>query len=368
MKKKKYLKKFCSLLLVTMFVISGCSAAENENSENGTSKDTEISDVVAESGEEGNTSGYQKALFDRTKVDGKMACYFIGSSGAYRYYGATSHAGDGVLFIAPDGTTLLYDCNTPNNAPYIVHVLQQLGIEKIDYFVNSHPHIDHMGGFSIIARYFEIGQVYTPPAEKEYNGSTYNPNLVVIKTKLEEKGIPHSYLIEGDSFKLGNDVNVQVFNPPADFDYDNVDLNECSLLLKFTYGESSYLVGGDLGNYPQKLGRASEDELVAKYGSQLQADVSKINHHADPTTKSGTEGWLNAVNSKIYVGTMSEVPDDIELFKYILTGAETFHNGLDGTVLVYTDGDGTYDVQVEHERYTDLYGYPDMTEGYMHVE
>lgn len=368
MKRKKYLKKFCSLLLVTMLVLSGCATTEKGNSEKDTSsKDVEASEVASESGEQGK-SGYQKTLFDRTVIDGKMACYFIGSSGAYRYYGASSHAGDSVLFIAPDGTTLLYDCNTPNNAPYIVYVLQQLGIEKLDYFVNSHPHVDHIGGFSIIERYFEIGQVYTPGAEAEYNGSTYNPTLVTMKNKLEEKGVPHSFLIEGDSFMMGEDVKVQVFNPPADFDYDNVDLNECSLLLKLTYGESSYLVGGDIGNYPQKLGRASEDELVAKYGSLLQADVSKINHHADPTTKSGTDGWLNAVNSKIYVGTMSEVPDDIELFKYILTGAETFHNGLDGTVLVYTEGDGTYDVQVEHERYTDLYGYPEMTDGHMRVK
>lgn len=311
--------------------------------------------------------GYQSIVFDRTRVEGKLACYFLRSDSTWTTWSTGVHAGDSILFIAPDGATMLYDCNTPDNAAYIVYALQQLGIQRLDYVVISHPHIDHIGGFSILARYMEIGQLYTPPAYVTEAGSNKTYYAAML-SKAKALGIEHSYLVEGDTFDFGG-VQVQVYNPPADFDYSaGIDLNECSLLLKLTYQDSSFLAGGDCGNNLAELGRATEDELVEKYGGQLQADVAKVNHHMDSSsTYSMSEGWMNAVNAKIYVGSMNSV-EELTYFRVKKTGASVFHTALDGTVLVYTTGDGTYDVQVERDRVNDYYGSLDTENGHMRVK
>lgn len=368
MKKKGILRKLCFFMAISLMFLSGCqnSSGENVSNEN---TDNAVSEETAKTA---NTTlnKYSDVIFDPALTEGKLACYFFNSVNAWTTWQSSTHAGDGMLFIAPDGTTLLCDTNTPNNTAYIVYALKQLGITKIDYFVNSHPHIDHVGGFAIIAENFEIGHVYTVAEESGFAGKKgwwYNTEL---GTTVEEKGIPHSYLVEGDTFMLGEDVQVKVYNPPADFAYyGDIDaLNECSIVLKLTYGESSYLTGGDIDDDPDNYGRATESDLIARYGSELQADVSKMNHHGDPVLSSQSDGWLETVNSKIYVGQMSSVPDDITFFRHVKTGANVFHNGIDGTVLVYTSGDGTYDVQVEKDRTSNYYGTLETEDGHMRVE
>ena len=406
--RRDHLKKICILLAVCLLVLPGCSMAKqevisgdgptegetiwdnredpaqnNEEPKDDNQGDSQETDPAADqdpadsekdpdSEDEYTEYAYTETVLDRTLTEGKFACYFLRSSMYYSSCSTSVKAGDSVLFIAPDGTTLLYDVNAPLNSAYIVYALQQLGIEKLDYFVNSHPHHDHIGGFTLLARYIEIGHVYTPPAEVVYSGKTYRQYAKVFMDTVNELGIPHSYLKEGDTFQFGSDVNVKVYNPPAEGipyeDEEKMDGNEYSLVLKFTYKDASFLVGGDVGNDAVGRGRATEDELVAKYGSELQADVSKMNHHGKATTKSGSAGWLAAVNSKIYVGQTSEVSDEIQYYKYIATGANIFHTGLDGTVLVYTTGDGTYEVQVEQDRYSDYYGTNDTLNGHMQVK
>lgn len=367
MMKKNIWKKLSFFITVSLLVLTGCqNKAEQETASEA------VESTVEETKKNINTTlrEYSDVMFDASLTEGKLACFFFGSTNAWTTWQSSTHAGDSVLFIAPDGTTMLYDTNTPNNTPYIVYAMKQLGITKIDYFVNSHPHIDHVGGFALVAENFEIGHVYTPAAEDTYAGKKGNWYNTELGTTVEEKGISHSFLVEGDSFKFGDEVEVKVYNPPADFDYAaGIDsYNECSLVLKLTYGESTYLVGGDIDNNPDNFGRATETYLVNTYGDELQADVSKMNHHGDPVLSSQSDLWLETVQSKIYVGQMSSVPDDITFFRHVKTGAEVFHNGVDGTVLVYTSGDGTYDVQVERNRNNNYYGTLETTDGHMRVE
>lgn len=317
---------------------------------------------------------YSDKVLDRSTVEGKFAVYFLGSDAHYTSYSYSQKGGDSVLLIAPDGTTMLYDCHKPISTAYVVYALQQLGIEKIDYYVNSHPHVDHMGGFTLVSRYFDIGHIYFPGAKDAYeNPESQGGSVAAMMQEIKEFDIPYSYLVEGDSFKFSSEIDVQVYNPPADMDFDSIDGNEWSLLLKFVYKDSSVLLGGDLGNNGPKLGRASESELVEKYGSELQADVSKCNHHGDGNvngnTMAGSKEWVKTVNSKIYVASNSQFTDEKNYFTHTASGAEVYHTGLDGTVLVYTSGDGIYDVQLEMERNNpDYFGSTGAKDGHLTVD
>lgn len=388
MKRGNWRRLFCISVAFLLLFLTGCektetgdaSAVDTENEEivvdiNETSEQTD-DDVTADSEVEIYGGGaYSDIIFDRKAIKNQFAVYFLRSEISYKSQSWSGKGGDSVLLIAPDGTTMLYDCSTALNGAYIAYALQELGIEKIDYFVNSHPHIDHLGGFSILARYFDIGHIYLPPSVEAYANVVGEGGYVAAFMKeVQEKNIPYSYLAEGDTFTFGKDVNVKVYNPPADMVFDDsvIDGNEWSLLLKFVYKDSSVLLGGDLGNNEVKLGRASETVLAEKYGSELQADVSKMNHHGDGyangNTKAGSKEWLNVVQSKIYVGMYGSLSDERSWYTYVSTGAETFHTALDGTVLVYTNGNGQYEVQAERERNNDYYGKQDSTNGRMTVK
>ena len=371
MKKRQYIKFVCPLMMALMVALSGCGADKQGNIEdtsNAVSEDAAVEEEVAVGEEELYELEYTDLVLDRTKTEGKLAVYFFRGNALWTTWRGGEHDGDSVLVITPDGTTMLYDANTPNHGANIVYALQRLGIKKIDYFVNSHPHIDHMGGFPIIAKHFEIGHVYTSARDITYTTGNNGRYWRKMQSMIDDLGIPHSYLQEGDTFTLGEDVQVKVYNPPSPEEMSNfysVNENHISLLLKVTYGESSYLMGGDIEDAIQV-----ESKLVEKYGSELQADIAKANHHMMPNSSGtiSTDPWLAAIDAKLWVGQMSTLPDDFEYFRFRQLDATILHTSLDGAVVVSTTGDGTYDVQMEKDHPSDMYGSLDAVDGYMRIE
>jgi competence protein ComEC len=73
--------------------------------------------------------------------------------------------GGGTLFITPEGKTLLIDSGWPDGRPgeqktsaqRIVDTVHSFGFQKIDYFLLTHYHIDHIGGFSSLFSKIPIG-------------------------------------------------------------------------------------------------------------------------------------------------------------------------------------------------------------------
>ena len=137
--------------------------------------------------------------------------------------------------------------------------------------------------------------------------------------------------------------------------------------MKMTYKDSSYLLCGDIGNDLVKYKRDTINQMIAKYGDELESDISKMNHHGGDNSQSNPQKWLDTVKAKLYVGQFMSV-NDVSYFRMATTGAEVLHTALDGTVVVYTTGDGTYDVQVEGDRMTTIYGTPDTKDGHMRIE
>lgn len=370
MKKRQYIKISSALLLALMLALSGCGADKQDDIENTSgvlSEDEAVKDEVAGE-EELYEVEYTDLVLDRTKTKGKLAVYFFRGNDIWSTWRGGEHDGDSILVITPDGTTMLYDCNTPNHGANIVHALKRLGIKKIDYFVNSHPHIDHLGGFPVLAKNIEIGHVYTSAIDMTYVTGNNGRYWRKMMSMIDELGIPNSFLQEGDTFTLGEDVQVKVYNPPSpeEFNYKSVNENEISLLLKLTYADSSFIMGGDIGNPKNNL---TEEKLIAKYGSELHADVAKVNHHMKPGSDNpSTDGWLETIDAKLWVGQMSALPDDFEYFRFRQLDATILHTSLNGAVVVSTTGDGTYDVQMEKEHPSYAYGKLDAVNGYMKID
>lgn len=337
------LKKLLALLLALTIVgclFAGCNNTPAAEQPTETQEATEASPTEA-----AEPANWLDRVYDPVAGEGKFSVYFINATKDYVTDSSVTHAGDSTLLVSPDGKTMLIDLNNQANGPEIVSALQKLGIDTLDYLAFSHPHADHIGSYPVLFRYIKVKEVLM-------NGHDYSQASSLfagLMDTIEANDIPVTILKENDVFMFGEDVEVTIMNPPADYVFDDASAvgNNGSLLMRFVYGDSSYLTGGDLY-------AAQEKVLVEKYGDALQTDVVKINHHGYDS--SSTKEWVTAVSCKIAGCEANGVNSEVVEGRYRLSGAQTLYTCLDGTIVVRTTGDGTYEVQVEKERDIILYG------------
>lgn len=364
MRKQKFLSRILSVLLACMLLFTGCqsgsdvknTAADTTAAQESGAADTTAGVSEQETGVTETAAGVQSTdaaqtesqeteaeteaaadryeqIVDLAGTEGKLAIFFIDldevdSNG--------EHSGDSTLLISPDGKVMLIDAGNTPCGDEITAFLKELGITKIDYLVVSHAHIDHIGGIPEIVANFEIGVHYRTPVE--YTTQTY-ANYV---SAIEKAGIPVEYVHAGDSFMFGEYITVDIYNPEEEIEYpaENVEnwnqfMNDHSMLMKMTYGESTFLFGGDL--YV-----AAEQKLVQAYGDLLKVDVAKVNHHGYST--SSCRKWVKTTLPQIAVA-MGDVIGSVEACElYEKQGAVYYHTSLDGCVRVVADDARNYEV------------------------
>ncbi len=255
-------------------------------------------------------------------------------------------SGDATILISPDGKVMVLDAGEPECAGQVVDALKALGINRIDYLVASHPHVDHIGSFARLMQEFTVEAVYT--SHVAYPTS----HVAAYEAEIQKQGIPHFFLAEGDTFSFGEHVTAEVFHPTDEITYyegypenSTQFVNDLSLLIRFAYQDSSMLFGGDLYT-------TIERSIVEKYGQRLKSDVFKVGHHGAAT--SSAKPYRDAISPKIAV-MMSHGLSDLGIYqKYRKAGTETYITYFDGSISVSTPGDGTYKVVTEKDRATDF--------------
>lgn len=278
-------------------------------------------------------------IFDVSQDPGRLSARFLKLTTRNE-----DKSGDSTILTSPDGKIMVIDAGNSSCFIDVDNALKAMGVTRIDFLVASHPHVDHIGSFAQIIRSYDVGAVYT--SEVVYPTSYYKNYMAAI----EETKTPHIILTEGDSFMFGDSVFVEVLHPsPGIVYYDGYPtastqfINNLSLVMKFTYGESTYLFGGDL--YTD-----GERNVLERHADKLRADVFKIGHHGDNTSSS--KGYREAIQAKVGV-MMHDAIADLKVYqKYRREGTQVFISSIDGCVLVSTAGDGEYFVLSQYDRTT----------------
>lgn len=185
--------------------------------------------------------------------------------------------GDSTFIQFPNGETSLIDGGTRKSRDKVVNYLQDLGIDKVDYLIATHPHEDHIGGLPEVIRNFSIGKVYMP--DKTANTNIFEELLKEIKNKdlkitLAEGG---NSIIENEKFKF-------IILAPNKDDY--IETNDFSIVTKIEYMDTSFIFAGDAE-------KSSELDMIDK-NYNLKSNVLKIGHHGGRT--SSNEEFLKKVN------------------------------------------------------------------------
>jgi competence protein ComEC len=236
------------------------------------------------------------------------------------------------LIIEPDGETMLVDTGHYNDdGEYVIDYLQRHDITRIDHLVTSHNDADHIGGNAAIINYYEteadgIGAVYDPGIAA--STQTYSEYLDAI----EEHNVTLYETREGDSLPFGA-VNVDVLGPPEPY-LENEARNENSIVLKLTYGETSFLLSGDAED-------DQEEYLVDRYGEQLRSTVLKAGHHG--SASSSNEGFLDAVQPEAVVissayDSQYDHPNEEVLQRLADRSLPTYWTATHGDIVLVSDG------------------------------
>lgn len=235
---------------------------------------------------------------------------------------------DGIL-IRCDGATCFIDVGYHRDAQKVLPYLQALGVEKLDCYIGSHAHADHIEGAPDIIYALRPDVVYVS------HKPTWNA-IVSYASKAQKsvvKGTPCKVLKPGDSFQLGGAM-MRCLGPTSihSCNISDNEENANSLICKLTYGARSFLFAGDTYDY-------CLEAVEKKYPGMLDSDVLQNPHH----NGHHSDNVLNLVSPKatVFCTENAHLPGDDYLGQlrnhksaYFITCSRC-----DGNVLITSDGE-----------------------------
>lgn len=229
--------------------------------------------------------------------------------------------GDCSLILC-DGKSMLIDGGESSESSKVYAYLKAHGIDHLDYMVATHAHSDHIGGLSGALNYASVGTAFC--SVTEYDSKTFSSMVKYLNNQGLTITVPNA----GDTFSLGS-ATVQILGPQRSYD----DPNDMSVVLKVTYGETSFLFTGDAER------TAEADILDAGY--DLSATVLKVGHHGSDTSTSYP--FLREIMPEyavIQVGKDNSYghPTEDTLSRLRDADVKVYRNDLQGTVICTSDG------------------------------
>lgn len=238
--------------------------------------------------------------------------------------------GDSIL-IEYDDKYMLIDAGENDQGEVVMNYLQGQGISTLDYLVATHPHSDHIGGMDDVLNNFQVEHFVD--SGYPHTSKTYENMLTII----DQKDIPFEVVKAGQTIDFDPAVDIEVLNPASTY---SDDLNENSVVLKVTYGETSFLLMGDAG--------LESEENIMEAGYYVDSDILKVGHHASRSGSGPT--FISTVSPEVSVievgsGNSYGHPHS-EILKRLQEASTVYRTDLDGTIIVTTDG-STYTVITE---------------------
>jgi competence protein ComEC len=239
--------------------------------------------------------------------------------------------GDSILVEFPGSKKMLVDGGGMPEETFdigervVSPFLWRKGIKKIDYLVLTHAHPDHMNGLKAVARNFKIKEFWEAFSPQE------NESYTEFKRSISRKTICRR-TFRGQERKFDG-VKIEVLNPTQADPFVFRIHNDHSLVLRVVYGQTSFLLTGDIGI-------PIENELE-RVSQTLESQVLKSPHHGSDSSSS--EDFLKAVAPQIVVisvgkGNIYNLPDQDILDRYEQNEARIYRTDQVGAVEISSDG------------------------------
>jgi competence protein ComEC len=272
--------------------------------------------------------------------------------------------GDSILIIAPGGKSVLIDAGDAAKGKVVLDALKRYKVERLDYFIATHPHPDHIGGADEVLNGIKVGTVIdngvdlsTPvpsptPAKKgskppplpaatpaKKRAKTITSFFDEYKDALQKSGAQYQKAKFGQKIDLGGGAILTVLAPSEPlFTKEQMktggnEPNANSIVLRLDYGDFSMLFMGDAE-------AQTEQRLLGK-DVELKAYVIKIAHHGSKYATS--QDFLNRVKPEsaiISTGAWNRYghPAQAVLDRLKTAGTKVYRTDLQGEITITTKG------------------------------
>lgn len=212
--------------------------------------------------------------------------------------------GDSHLLRMPNGKRLLIDGGYSDAASSVAQYFAEHGVSGVDAMLATHIHLDHMGGIggfgsndtNALLRLASPAVYFDTPEKSGYR-SIYDTVLAHIAATSTERVV----LERGDTsdtvpeLDLDPAVDILILNsgrlPAAPYgDTENDQINNDSMVLKFSYLDVDFIIGGDAES-------EAEASMLAAFPGQVEVEYYKVQHHG--LSDASSAGWVSALNPRV---------------------------------------------------------------------
>jgi competence protein ComEC len=318
--------------------------------------------------------------------------------------------GDSILIVSPEDKTVLIDAGDVGRGKKALEALKKIGIQRIDYFIATHSHADHLGGAPDVLNAIPIGTIIDnglvppemqtdetaqsadqgkgkgkKPAPRKPRGPQREPLSVIAYRNYKdaanasgakyEKFPPDQKQAEPETDEKGKKTTppppemridlgggafltliapLQPFFTREQMREGGNEPNANSIVARLDYGEFSMLLAGDAETQ-------AEHRLVSK-DMNITAKILKVAHHGSKYATS--EEFINAVKPEVAIISAGEYnryshPAQTVLDRLKAANAKLYRTDLQGQIEITTTGrvkDGRlYQIKNEKEPKTDLW-------------
>ncbi|MDE2572407.1 MAG: DNA internalization-related competence protein ComEC/Rec2 [bacterium] len=246
----------------------------------------------------------------------------LAESDALRLVALDVGQGQSIAVLSRGRAALIDGAPAPQGMRTLVPFLVRAGIHRVDALIVSHPHQDHLAGFSAVLRTLRVDRMVDAgwPARGAFGALVADAGSA---------NVPIEHARAGARWEVGNAElsAVAPFQRPLHGTHDDVDND--SLIVRVRLGTCTVLVMGDA--------EAEEERaLLEAYAPQeLRADVLVAGHHG--SRYSSSAAFLAAVQPRVAVISVARhnpygLPSPQALERLRAAGARLFLTARDGGV------------------------------------